>query len=305
MPDRFLATRAISVAPHGLARQQNRPASSIVNTRDLSGVDLSGYRTISNAELLRRRLDGLSCQGCHQTHGVAGFHFLGLDDRSRKADIVEVAHSRHFGEDAARRERYVESLIASQPPDERRPSVERMAGGDYGAHCGLDPTGPFSAWACAAGLECVRLDDPDVGICQPQQRGPGDACEGGKMLPKLDPHKDYVQLDPGQDCGPGAVCERNSVGFPGGMCSSSCSALDGDATCGAIAQLVEFNSCLGRQEAFESCILNNTRPGALRACSEQRPCREDYICATMPNGAGGCIPPYFLFQMRVDGHVLN
>lgn len=30
--------------------------------------------------------------------------------------------------------------------------------------------------------------------------------------------------------------------------------------------------------------------------------RDDYICARTPDGNGACIPPYFLFQLRVDGH---
>ena len=32
---------------------------------------------------------------------------------------------------------------------------------------------------------------------------------------------------------------------------------------------------------------------------------DDFICAQaegQPEGRGACIPPYFLFQMRVDGH---
>lgn len=305
MPERFLAKRAVSVAPHGLARHANRPASQVVSERDLDGLDLSTYQTIQSAEMLRRRLDGLSCQGCHQTHGVAGFHFLGLDDVQRRADIVAVAHSRHFGEDAKRRERYLEALLSGQAPDELRLPTERMTSGDYGAHCGIDPSGAFATWTCDDGLTCVQLDDPDVGICQPVERAAGDACELGRMRASEESHKDYVALRPELDCGVGRVCEHNGVGFPGGMCSADCSVLGERESCGAIAQLVAFNSCLARQQAFESCILDNTRPGALRACSEEQPCREDYICARMPNGSGGCIPPYFLFQMRVDGHVLQ
>ncbi|MDD9968221.1 MAG: hypothetical protein OXR73_18425 [Myxococcales bacterium] len=32
---------------------------------------------------------------------------------------------------------------------------------------------------------------------------------------------------------------------------------------------------------------------------------EDYLCARMPglpSGQGACVPPYFLGQLRVDGH---
>ena len=41
----------------------------------------------------------------------------------------------------------------------------------------------------------------------------------------------------------------------------------------------------------------------LRACSRSAPCRDDYICAgTADPEKGACIPPYFVFQFRVDGH---
>jgi hypothetical protein len=40
----------------------------------------------------------------------------------------------------------------------------------------------------------------------------------------------------------------------------------------------------------------------LRACDADQPCRDDYLCALTPAGKGACLPPYFVFQMRVDGH---
>ncbi len=39
----------------------------------------------------------------------------------------------------------------------------------------------------------------------------------------------------------------------------------------------------------------------LRACDDQNPCRDDYVCARAAHG-GACLPPYFVFQLRVDGH---
>ncbi|MBX3263164.1 MAG: hypothetical protein KF782_26050 [Labilithrix sp.] len=45
---------------------------------------------------------------------------------------------------------------------------------------------------------------------------------------------------------------------------------------------------------------------ALRAaCNVAVPCRDDYVCAYVPGapeGTGACMPPYFIFQARVDGH---
>jgi hypothetical protein len=85
------------------------------------------------------------------------------------------------------------------------------------------------------------------------------------------------------------------------MCSGGCTSLPADATCGGIALLDEFNACLGAGTAFDRCLATATRPGALRSCSFHSPCRDDYVCARVATG-GACLPPYFLFQLRVDGH---
>jgi len=75
------------------------------------------------------------------------------------------------------------------------------------------------------------------------------------------------------------------------------------ATCGGIALLTEFNACLAAQIPFERCVAAHTRPGALRACDFHHPCRDDYVCARGAS-SGMCIPPYFTFQLRIDGHPL-
>jgi hypothetical protein len=82
------------------------------------------------------------------------------------------------------------------------------------------------------------------------------------------------------------------------MCTPSCGALSSDGGCGAIAILDAFNACLAQSRSFETCITEHSSPAGLRRCSRDEPCRDDYICA----GSGVCIPPYFVFQMRVDGH---
>jgi hypothetical protein len=97
------------------------------------------------------------------------------------------------------------------------------------------------------------------------------------------------------------VCNRSAVGFPGGMCTASCGAPG--STCGAIAILDSFNACLARGASFSSCIRGNVSPAGLRACDEDNRCRDDYVCARGASERGGvCLPPYFVFQLRVDGH---
>jgi hypothetical protein len=303
VPERFLGKRTVSVAPHGLARLANRPYRELFQKSDGDGLSLSGYRTFASFEQLVRRLDGLTCMGCHQTKSLAGFHFLGADDPDREVDALKVPFSPHFSDELARRERYLARLLEGGAPDELRLPPERMAGGGYGEHCGLHRT--FEAWDCDPGLRCVKLHDDQVGQCMPVESQLGDACETGSMRSSANAHRDYLALDKPSSCGsPARHCERSAVGFPSGMCSSGCGNLPGEATCGAIALLTEFNACLARRVPFDTCVRENTRPGALRSCSAGKPCREDYVCARLPSGEGGCIPPYFLFQLRVDGHVL-
>ena len=85
------------------------------------------------------------------------------------------------------------------------------------------------------------------------------------------------------------------------MCTEGCGGLAPTSTCGSIAVLEPFNACIARGEPFQTCLAEHVRPAGLRACGAGNPCRDDYVCARTPTG-GACIPPYFLFQLRVDGH---
>jgi hypothetical protein len=294
--------RATSVTPHGLARRANRPYRVALDPSLFDGVDLSAYPTIRTPAALLRRLDALSCPGCHQSRSIAGFHLLGVEPESDEVDALRVPMSPHFHSELERRRAYVRAVAEGTTPDERRPPPERGAGDDgIGAHCGLGDAG-FAAWTCAAGLRCVALSDAEVGECVPADApSVGDPCEHGPISASANAKRDRVRLDARVACANDRVCEANSVGFPNGMCAGSCDALPEGARCGGIPLLTEFNGCLARGVSFERCIRDNTRPGALRACGFHTPCRDDYVCARAGD-AGVCMPPYFLFQLRVDGH---
>jgi hypothetical protein len=130
----------------------------------------------------------------------------------------------------------------------------------------------------------------------------GSACQTARLVSDRDPHRDRLVEQRERSCGSSAVCESAVVGFPGGMCSGACSDLRPGETCGTIAILQGFNDCLAARKPFAQCLSDNVRPAALKACSEREPCRDDFICARTPQGEGACIPPYFLFQLRLDGH---
>jgi hypothetical protein len=303
LPQRFLAKRAISVTPRGLNRLANRPFSAALSRAAFSGREFTAGRFIKSATALLRRLDQLSCQGCHEARSVAGFHLLGEDLASAPVEnALALPFSPHLAADLARRARIAALTARGEMADLSVPFAERPTqDGRYGAPCGLGTDPSFAGWSCDEGLQCTaseaRPGDP-VGQCQSKTRQVGDGCELGAVTPNLDRLRDRMGRVKVEPC-PDMVCNRSGVGFPGGMCTADCGSPG--ATCGAIAILDPFNACLARGDSFLSCIRGNTSPAGLRACSVDQPCRDDYVCARSASG-GVCLPPYFVFQLRVDGH---
>ncbi|WP_437288277.1 hypothetical protein [Sorangium sp. So ce406] len=310
LPDEFLATKALSATPHGLARRVNRPFRVLFEPRDFGGVDFGGLSRVRSPEGLIRRLDQMTCPGCHQSGSVAGFHLLGEEDPARAHDALHTFESAHLTGDLPRRRAVVEAIARGAAPDDEVPYPERGDGarGGYGARCGLgDPS--FAGWTCAEGLVCSAYDAPQedrtsVGVCLPAAPEIGDPCQVGAVVPHADPHRDRAAAARAGACPPAAVCNTSPVGFPGGMCTGSCGALPEEGVCGAIAVLDPFNRCLARGTLFTECLSRHVAPAGLRRCSTEDPCREDYVCARTSSGEGACIPPYFLFQLRVDGHAV-
>jgi hypothetical protein len=306
LPDEFLAESVVSVTPRGLARRNNRPFRSLLEPSEFRGLDLSKLRFASSPEALVRRLDDLTCSGCHQARSIAGFHLLG-DDRTdaTPGNALYTGSSPHTLSELARRGAYTTALANQRPVDLSRPFAERATVGDdgYGAHCGLGDPG-FHAWRCAPNLTCDAYEatagESTVGVCLPSSAGTGDPCEPARVRADRDAKRDGVERASARPCA--QVCEATRVGFPGGMCAASCSDLPNDAACGGIAILTPFNDCLARQRPFAECVRDHVRPAGLRACSDLLPCRDDYVCARTAQRGGVCLPPYFVFQMRVDGH---
>ncbi len=310
VPERFLTKLAVSVTPRGFSRRANRPYRSLFRASELAALDLRGRRFARSPEALLRRLDEQTCMGCHQLRSVAGFHLLGQDEAGTPpVNSLREPVSTHVSHDLGRRARVLAEVAAGRPADFARPFAERGAGDDgrYGSHCGLGDPG-FADWTCAAGFRCdayeAPADDRTVGVCLPEQAGGvGDPCQVGAVSPNDNSHRDRVGPPAKREC-QRSGCLSNAVGFPGGMCTAACGDLPSEGACGAIAQLDPFNTCLARGEPFTSCIEHHARPSGLRRCDSGMPCRDDYICTRAPAGDGVCIPPYFLFQLRVDGHPL-
>jgi hypothetical protein len=306
-PTEHLATAATSVTPRGLARLANRPWSSLFDAAELDGLALSGRATIASPAALLRRLDMLACNGCHQSRSIAGFHLLGDEpvDPDR-VDALGIGTSPHLEAELERRTRYVAAIAdGTLAQDRRMPAdvegAEPPSEAGYGGHCGLGD--PGLAWmGCRAPLSCTRIDDAEVGVCLPAEPGAGSPCEIGLVTTRVDARKDRVRTPETVACSDVGVCDDNRVGFPAGMCVTPCAGLGADEACGAIPQFVAFNDCLSTGRAFADCVRTSARPAGMRACDETRACRDDYICARTGAGANVCLPPYFLYQLRVDGH---
>jgi len=320
VPDVYLATKAISVSPRGLARGANRPYLMAFPDPEatFSGIDFSRHALVKSPGGLVRRLDTMTCQGCHQSRGLAGFHILGQEDAdTARANAVEVGTSPHLHEELRWRKAALAHLVADGTVGSPRPFAERYYAvpGTYGSHCGLGDAS-FATWTCATGFTCKDVSGDEVGMCVPQA-GPsaGDACETSSVTLEADPHRDTVFDMEVQGCkvpsGAPATCSRSSAsgsvgGFPNGSCTARCpkmGAIGGAAICGATPPS-GFNECIGAGKAFTDCLANAT-PAFRRRCDSATACGDDYVCAGVagaPRGVGACMPPYFIFQARVDGH---
>ena len=308
IPAEYLSETAVSVAPAGMARLANRPFTQLF-AKDLKAIDQilvanSERLTVRSAQAMLRRLDDMSCMGCHQSRAVAGFHLLGEDGKSGAlGNTLALGTSPHLQNELQRR----------RTPVAPRPFADQgHTNGGFGESCGLGDPG-FAHWTCAQGYQCIRhgaSGDNTVGVCMPTAPEIGALCEPAQISQTANPHQDRAKARPLPNASPGTlcptngVCESTAVGFPGGMCASACEPTQKNARCGAIAVLTPFNACLAAKHPFARCLRENTRPANLRSCSLKSPCREDYVCAESQPGSneGVCMPPYFLFQLRVDGH---
>lgn len=305
LPPELCATSASDVTPHGLARRHNRPFRELFGPKDV--VVANDAAIARSPEGVLRRLDQLSCPGCHASRSLGGFHLLGDETAPRESvNAVLVGRSPHLLGEIARRKAELARRIGLGGAPRAVPFADRTDDrGARGDHCALGTDPSFASWTCAPGLVCARdvgSDDDGVGVCADPKPRPGNACEIGRIAIATDPHRDRVVGLARAAC-PGA-CDDNAVGFPNGACVGSCDALGEGAVCGAIPRLVGFNTCLAtsKTKSFEDCILANATPAAVQACDEAHACRDDYLCARTRSGEGACMPPYFLFQLRVDGH---
>ena len=202
IPEKFLATAATAATPAGFAAANLQPAFGLVQGDDATinpvfkasdvvaalkkaaerGVGLENIRSLAGFE---RRLNDVTCSGCHQTRGIGGFHFPGVDwMAAHPSNSTVVPASPHFFGDQIRRRDILMSWRDGRRADYSRGFSSRpqlrgsneLAGTEYddgwGAHCyrqepdAADNDRSFRAWTCAEGLACQVVGNASrMGMC--------------------------------------------------------------------------------------------------------------------------------------------
>lgn len=334
IPEKFLTKTAFSISPGGINRSANRPFYNYFSLEELNDVAFEKLDNIKSPSGFLRRLNDTSCIGCHQTRAIGGFHFTGKDPQGKyPGNSVFLPGSAHYFGDLPRRKLVQEQFINKYIVDysrgfsarAKREHAQDLAGtgmyNGWGAHCSSNKNeASFGGWDCAEGLECQSLldksDGTGQGICLPKDRqNIGDPCEKGKIVTTSYGVENYVRSelilkskDPNVMCSPqSSVGTSSSGGFlNGSVRMKTCDNMPKEAVCGMLpAAKPGFNACLGGNN-FLKCIKEFATGVGLRGCDAENPCRDDYICTeSYDPKRGACVPPYFLFQFRIDGHPLS
>lgn len=206
IPERFLARVAIAVTPvgfdpselqpeFGLVQGEGAAANPVFSESDIvaalrktaeAGVTPANIRSVAG---FKRRLNDVTCSGCHQTRGIGGFHFPGVDWMAAKpSNATVVPASPHFFGDQIRRRDILASLKRGSIPDysrgfSGRPQLRTRSkylaelkgtghNDGWGAHCyrhgakAADNDPSFRNWTCAAGLACEAVGKTSrIGMC--------------------------------------------------------------------------------------------------------------------------------------------
>ena len=200
IPEKFLAKAAIASTPVGFDLSDLQPEYAMMrgesdaaafDDNDVvgalkkaaeDGTRLVNIRSVAGFE---RRLNDVTCAGCHQTRGIGGFHFPGVDwMATRPSNTTVVPASPHFFGDQVRRRDILAAFARGAQPDfsrgfSNRPQLRgstELAGTEYedgwGAHCyqrsakASDNDRSFRNWTCAEGLACQAAGKTSrIGMC--------------------------------------------------------------------------------------------------------------------------------------------
>lgn len=327
LPEKFLATRAISYSPYGISRRENRLYDQILTIKDINPIDKDGeeldinklfssryFDFVHSPSALIKRLNDMTCVGCHQGRAMAGFHFLGIDrEKSYNFNSLVFEGSGHFETELKRRYAFLnrlrprpdgtrlwppvkQELSIAPPLSFNRKGLPEYFKAGAGHYCGLSSKSPFSHWQCAEGFTCSSYEEAegekDLGKCLPIIRRAGDACIS-TSLTQASRNKDGLKnINQLTMCGNGEklkyACRAPKGGFPGGMCAldfpnkDECDKLGDDQReiCGHFAGS-GFSQCIlsvGNDHTWQDCIEKTASKSGRGICNENNACRNDYVC---------------------------
>ena len=190
LPDRFLASSAINVTPAQGNVEDKARAMFAIDDIVAALAKASANAPLENLQSpagFARRLNDMTCSGCHQTRAVGGFHLPGAERPGWVPSAVVAAASPHFFGDQERRRDVLIAFRDGRPPDfsrgfSARPQARRaneLTGTTYvngwgavcdtgGANAASDKS--FASWTCAEGLTCQAsgANGSRAGFCFPK-----------------------------------------------------------------------------------------------------------------------------------------
>lgn len=386
---KFLSKLSISWSTLGRARTANRPYTEIFrsNRKLIDSIDISKLKYIKSHEALIERLNNLTCMGCHQSGGTAGFHMLGLPDVafSHPFNRQELALSPHASAEVSRRKAWLDNAASKKEPNHFRPhstfssaNWDRESGAptfadlNVGQLCFAEDaysTQPTCSDPNGRDVECVKTvtvkgDNVLLGECVLKEavNSAGSVCWKGEIIESSSAHLDrnppsfnFFSFEDKWKLKGKVIknlksygCVLPQSGAPLGRMSRRCTLeeenFNVDFTKGVPDELCAnqggsgFDMCAASGDSGK-CLETKVARSMLDTCSEDRSCREDYICQKFPDyneisekdyirkkgdklinlsqpskikgdkikearrmGVGFCVPTYFLFNMRLDGH---
>lgn len=327
IPDEFLAKKVISWSTFGSARQANHPFTPLFQPSDFAGLNYAALQLVRTPEALVERLDNGACQGCHQAGSTAGFHFIGLDDKTTSPlNRIEVGISPHLHAEIPRREAWLHATTEGKQPNRLRPlSFAPPAAWmdtevDYApAEMAMPCLMPEDAvrfgriWQCGGGTVCTPLATASgvrtkLAQCllpkDSKAMFSGHPCLTGSIASNpSQPFNDRYAIT-GQfaafasDISRTAyTCRPPKIGVPAGIAYRGCDDKDRAFAAFKAGKPMPNEICgLVGGKKFDTCVATNNfdqclggavNRGNRPACSAEHFCREDYMCQSLPPDTPG------------------
>lgn len=327
VPDEFLAKKIISWSTFGSARLGNHAYTPLFAPEDFAAVDFSVAKLVRSPEALIERLNNGACQGCHQAGSTAGFHFIGLDDRTTSPlNRIEVGISPHLHAELRRRAAYLTSVaedrepphfrpLSSAPPAEWEKAEPAYEPASMAMPCMMpeDAKGFGDTWQCGSGTVCTPLASASGVRMQLAQcllpkdseaMFSGHPCLTGEIASNpAEPFNDRYKTT-GQFAAfakdisrTDYTCRPPKIGVPAGIAYRGCTDTDRSFAAFKAGKPMPNEICgLVGGKKFDICVATNNfdqclggavNRGNRPACSADHFCREDYMCQAFPDDTPG------------------